>query len=78
MRMSEDEVLELYSRSINYLRPGDRKIGESKLRWVESRTLPGIGRYTKHLAYERPSTRERFRVVKTEYQEKGARSEANQ
>lgn len=76
MSMLESEILELHSRSVNYLRPGDRKIGETKLRWMESRTLPGTGRYKKHIAYERPSTRERFRVVRTEYQRKEAGSEA--
>ena len=77
MSMPESEILELHLRSVNYLRSGDRKIGETKLRWVESRTLPGTGRYKKHLAYERPSTRERFRVVRTDYEGMRAASEAS-
>ena len=77
MSMPENVILELRLRSVNYLRPGDRKIGETKLRWVESRTLPGTGRYKKSLAYERPSTRERFRVIRTDYEEMRATSEAS-
>ena len=77
MSISETEILELHLRSVNYLRNEDHEIGETKLRWVESRTLPGTGRYKKHLAYERPSTRERFRVVRTDYEGEEAAREAN-
>lgn len=74
--MSESDILELHLRSVNYLRNEDRKIGETELRWVRRQRSPG-GRYQRHRAYFRPSTREMFRVLVTEYPEREARGGAS-
>ncbi len=64
IKLSEDAILDLPRRSKNYLRDEDLGIGETRLKRVPRKRSPG-GLNQCYVAYERPSTGERFRVIET-------------
>lgn len=64
-RLSANMVLALPTRSINYLREGDVEIGNTRSMWVKRRRWR-YGAFYRWAAYMRPSTREQFRVIKSD------------